>query len=543
MVGEVVDKMFNMNSISQLSRDLADYRTENQVLLTRAKKVKEFLIRFKKFSHLEAEDIGGGFFSFNSNLKEIVGSLDVNIDPAIAVIEKLIENLEKEKKDLDKYFDKLKNSSIDAIKQIESLLINYNKNQYDLMQELNTYIPNVVELTQRAIAMEEEAFSQSAGKFIGMYKGLVKVLAAGKNADKLSLYESVEGIVENLEKFAGGYSSEFKQGLSSAPNTLRFVENYYGNLKTKGRELAAWKKKAGRYEDKSKTYGDVDKDDKEKLDKFFKDLLEKLFEGITERINESEVDIKKQIGVIIRVETDFKELEGKFIEKYNAVSNKIQDEFNYVFSGDVTEKVISLDDLYYEFTDYGSDDTPKVSVKFKEFRKKYLKSDKKFSDVIKEANRVLGTFISSKKSLESFLETQVLRGVIVKAGKKVGGGSDDEISSEDKKLIRSFYDAINGVHDWETLEEESKIFIIQDMSDLLSLLFGGKPHDVIVYEDGSYHCDRFVAVCNSFGKKAHDLHIETVLRECNAKLFSDALLKHDFVAWKKFMVLISFLFN
>ncbi|MCA9459812.1 MAG: hypothetical protein KC550_04660, partial [Nanoarchaeota archaeon] len=170
-----------------------------------------------------------------------------------------------------------------------------------------------------------------------------------------------------------------------------------------------------------------------------------------------------------------------------------------------------------------------------------------------EANRkrtiVLATQEINSQAVnpDDYLKTQVNNPDFAAAltslnsGSGGSGSSNDKIDSGDKDKIENIYHAISSVSDLSALDPNDLNLLKSEMSNLLTLLFGGVPSDNIKSDGGSLNCKRFKAVCNSFNKKTHDVQIEDVLSFAQAN--SRTLVALDFSKWKDFEVKIAFLFT
>lgn len=317
--------MLDPNKQSIAAQIFADYRSENNHLLTKFKNIKTFLNRLKKLDDIERHEIVGGMFSLNSDLGPAFDSIDLNLSRLIEIVEELIKCLEKEKKDLDNYMSKLKQATIESEKRLESLLINYNNEQYDYMQQLNTLIPGLIELADRAIGMEDQTMEKTANSIAGAFRILLDALK-NEDTNKDDLYIALEGILLKLSKHAKflheilGHLGEKKDpgkfvvAFRSMPSLMRKFEKHRVNC---GRDKS---------ETKDNLFTDIEGDDngekKEKLDNFMKGTLESLFA----KININSKPAKKAIGEIIVIDRSLKELNKAFKKLFkklqDVISNK-----------------------------------------------------------------------------------------------------------------------------------------------------------------------------------------------------------------------------
>ncbi len=454
--------MFNVNT-SSIASAFAEYREENSFLITKFKRVAELLKRFKQYEHLEKNDVAKkGFFESSNNIVDLLKSLDLNINDFIKFVDDMIKSLEKEKTEMDKYFGNIKNTTIESIKHLERELLAFNHTQSDLMEKIKTYVPNVIALTDRVIAMEDETYEKQANKFASMFAKLKESLE--KQVDKSHIFEALEEII----LYAGSASRDLLRYLDSNPNGKIFLQNLIVRGKHFKRDLQGWMKKIGRDKDKDKTYSDLGEHE-EKFDKFMKSVLEALFSGITLEDDGADVEAKKVIEKIIKPKTNFKELEGYFNENYDAVSNKI-DSMGYVLVSNANALVTNLDELKYTFT---NEKGSRKTLLFKKFKEEYLKDDKKKIPVLKEAVRYLGNMSTNKDTLKKFLDTQT---GIQKSG-STSSSSDDEWYSSASEInsidnLREVIDTLivilstlstSSDNNWEELLRGAKSDLISDL--------------------------------------------------------------------------------
>ena len=293
---------------NSLANYFSKYREENNHLITKFKNILTYLKRLDKYEDYEkSEVVGSGLFG-DTQLGQVFDSLDVNLKRAMETIENLLKSLKKEKEDITKHLGKLKHGVIESIKKEETLLINYNKEQYDYMQELNTMIPNVIELFENVVGTEDSTYQSKAAGFKVIYEKLIHALV-GK-ADKAHLYKEVIRVLRDLRNYMGGHETVFESHLGKDSAEYRFVRNYYGLASENIKKIEKKIKDAGIDEDTDTFEINTDENG---FDKLMKGTLEKLFTGVEKiRVGDKEYKPKDLIGEIIKVDTDLKELKDGF---------------------------------------------------------------------------------------------------------------------------------------------------------------------------------------------------------------------------------------
>lgn len=489
--------MFNGNSGREsLAVSFQRYREENNHLITKFKAILDYMKKLKNLESYErSEVIKKTFFVEDQTLGDMFDALDVNISRAIPIIEKLIECLNKEKENLDKHLGNLKHTTIQSIRHLEELLISYNQEQYDHMQNLDTMIPNIIELFERGLGVEDVDFEKAARNFVRFYQELESAIKY--KVTKSHIFKALEDCLVEIEQYIGRFESRFKNDIAAGTNARKFVENFFriGGGSVVVKNLNKHLKKVGLDKDKDMTYDHIKDEDAEKIDGFMRDTLVALFKNIEiEGIGNAEA-VEKHIKELIPKKTNIKDLESD----WKALKKKII-------------KGISMSE--YDYSDgyqinkimFAKRDGTSLSLEALEGLikdKKDLDDIENIVETLKVITRTAEKFWKEDPFKNDFLKKQAeVYGVLEKKGE---GGDDekkDKLSDGDKSGI---IDRFNDFYNWNldigddiTYDEDS--FRDSDVSHFVSLLVGGE----IKKDDDVYSSKQFKKVLKSFGIKSDD---------------------------------------
>ena len=317
--------MFNPNNHSRAAELFAHYRNENNFLLAKFKNIKTLLDRLNKLGEVERKDvISSSIFSMQSSkLGNLYDGIHLNLSRILEIISKLIECLEKEKKELDEYMGKLKNPTIDSHNRLEQLLVTYNKEQYDYMQQLNAIIPGIVEQFDLAIGMEDKTIADTAKGLKRKYDALEEALKNSK-INKDSLYLLLEDVIFALRDHSKNLG-DIKKKYKESDNFYIFVSHFAVHNRVILRELNKMRSACERDKDKDKLYTEVAKEKVNDVHKNMRDFLHALFEGIEIGVEENKKkEAKDLIDKIIDVKLDFAELKDKWDKGDNSLKKRLQ---------------------------------------------------------------------------------------------------------------------------------------------------------------------------------------------------------------------------
>lgn len=518
--------MANLNRQSYAAQLFAEYRNENAHLITKFKNVLSYLKKAENLDGLEKKEVIGGWLSVNSDLGPAFDAIHLNIDRLIETVNNLLECLEKEKKELDKYMKGLKKATAESESNMERLLISYNEKQYYYMQELNSMIPELIELADKAIGMEDLTIAEIGGRIRSAYENLERAII-NKNTDKDSLYLILEDVLFKLRDNAKGLGDIISK-LGESSNVGIFISNFRAE-RSLLYKFEKQRKKCGRNKDSDKLFSDLEKkEDVEKLNSFMKGKLEALFDGIKLKDSENkEVEAKKLIGKIIKTPNDLNKLKKVFEEELlKELLAKIRDA-GYVFKtqrirrnerGIDAFKLIKPDGRHIKVSEMKSKDYFKNTDNETEIHyileelegalegKKPWKENASFKNLLQINDGILEK-IDAKKSDEK---------------KKIDADTWNRIESN-KMIVIAFRGS--------SVDSDVKLA----MSNLMSDLFGGKPRNMIKNDSGKWKCKQFERVLNyrnkNDGSFAHQINEVYSFVESNYSNFESDNLS----VWNEFL--------
>jgi hypothetical protein len=505
------------------------------------------------------------------DLVQTYDTLRVQIDIIIPEIEKIIDSLDNEKKELKKKFDSIHFEEIMSLKSFEKLAIEFNSNQRDLIQNVLSKVPglekvasNVLGIQEKIIMDNHQIFVQSARNFMKFFVEFYSLLLTGDKNNKEALFNAFVSAVKYLEFYkreSSGIIQDFGEGFITAVRSLSlsnsqltsinknldgkgqelrdvsvtFLQHFFGANVSKGnvvlQTLHSFDIKEATL---SKTYSELNK--YEKLDDKFRSMLLLLFEGIEIELDGETKKAKDVIEKIIPKKSNISDLKEEIVSLIKQINIILENDDSIEY-----KRNKGIDHINIKLSNGNL-------ITFEEIKKDFCKDSNKeeLEFLITSLEKII--LASSEKDIkkkimyEKFLELNLggLKALKKRENKKNNAESDSStISPEDKSKIKDSLQVILGIFDIDEISEEIKTDVINAFSDLLSLLFGGKLGEVIKIDSGKYICSRFISVCNSFGKKTHDLQIQEVLSYAYAN--SQNLEKYDIETWKTFSDLLRFL--
>lgn len=139
---------------SHIAKTFASYRSENQHLLTKFNLIKTYVEKIKGLNDVQRNDIVGSIFNLDFDLVPIFDSIDLNETRIKTILTSLIESLESESKLITEYMKNSANPYSLSEQTAKTLMSRYSE-QHDLMEELSSIIPGILDLFDKALNMED----------------------------------------------------------------------------------------------------------------------------------------------------------------------------------------------------------------------------------------------------------------------------------------------------------------------------------------------------------------------------------------------------
>ncbi len=386
---------------------ISEYRKYNDEYVTELTRVIHEIESVRDWGEHEEKKIIGNKEKLKNLLSSLKGSDSVR---AIELSNNLIELLNKESTALSEYLRNINPEEIEAVRQFEKVIQNYEDEKLRLEQKLASIFGNLFSIGERTIIEHGRALETSAKSFIDYYKELEEYILTDK-PNKGGIFWKIDGCINYLKAYLPLDNSIHREDIKELLNHLdgnakKFVSNFFAAGEEFFREYSEKKKLFdGNDGEERKAYSGLG-DDEEKADKFLKKILESLFSGIKK--SKGGKSIQDKIKAISFV-NNLKELADGFKALKRQLQDKISNKkLNYRVGSEGFEGIkfakqdgtgIKIGDLDKKFLE---DDDNKATIEFVIGEiEGMLSNDAKFKDIIHTNGSIFTTLTGNNGSVSS----------------------------------------------------------------------------------------------------------------------------------------------